>query len=116
MNDLSGDEASLSVTPEFYSGHNNGNVLLTTSASFRKGRSATRRRAPMRLSSLDADGFFILIHDLNPVKIELNRLENEVRVLNCSKRHYLNSHVTVRVAFSMFSSTNATEPDIHASH
>ncbi|KAL8148369.1 hypothetical protein AgCh_005660 [Apium graveolens] len=116
MIDLSEDEASLSITPEFYFGHNNGNVLLTASASFREGRSATRRRVPMRPPSLDAGEFFNLMHCPNLVKIELNRLENAIRVLNCSKRHYLNSHVTVRVAFSMFSSTNATKPDILASH
>lgn len=83
MADLSGDEASLSVPPEFYSGHNNGNVRnsppLTASASFREGRSITRRRAPMRPPSLDADEFFNLMHGSDPVKIELNRLENEVR-------------------------------------
>ncbi|KAL8112306.1 hypothetical protein AgCh_019854 [Apium graveolens] len=79
MTDLSGDEASLSVTPEFYSGHINENVPLTASASFREGRSATRRRAPMRPPSLDADEFFNLMHGSDPVKIELNRLENEVR-------------------------------------
>lgn len=62
MTDLSGDEASLSVPPEF-----------------REGRSATRRRAPMRPPSLDADEFFNLMHGSDPVKIELNRLENEVR-------------------------------------
>ncbi|XP_074328514.1 microtubule-associated protein 70-2-like [Apium graveolens] len=79
MTDLSGDEASLSVTPEFYSGHINENVPLTASTSFREGRSATRRRAPMRPPSLDADEFFNLMHGSDPVKIELNRLENEVR-------------------------------------
>ncbi|KAL1828992.1 hypothetical protein ACET3Z_007404 [Daucus carota] len=83
MTDLSGDEASQSVPPEFYSGHNNGNVRnsppLTASASFREGRSTTRRRAPMRPPSLDADEFFNLMHGSDPVKIELNRLENEVR-------------------------------------
>lgn len=80
MTDLSGDEASLSVPPEFYSGHHNGNVRNSPpSASYREGRSATRRRAPMRPPSLDADEFFNLMHGSDPIKIELNRLENEVR-------------------------------------
>lgn len=33
----------------------------------------------MRPPSLDADEFFNLMHGSDPVKIELNRLENEVR-------------------------------------
>ncbi|KAK1374692.1 Myosin heavy chain [Heracleum sosnowskyi] len=74
MTDLSADEA------EFYSGHNDGNVRNSpASESFREGRSATRRRAPMRPPSLDADELFNLMHGSDPIKIELNRLENEVR-------------------------------------
>ena len=62
-----------------------GNVLPVTSeaiavtvlGSFREGRSS-RRRAPLR-PSLDADEFMNLLHGSDPVKVELNRLENEVR-------------------------------------
>ncbi|CAM8945542.1 unnamed protein product [Rhodiola kirilowii] len=38
----------------------------------------SRRRAAMR-PSLDADEFMTLLHGSDPVKVELNRLENEVR-------------------------------------
>ncbi|KAH7656035.1 Microtubule-associated protein 70 [Dioscorea alata] len=41
-------------------------------------RSASRRRTSVR-SSLDADDFINLLHGSDPVKVELNRLENEVR-------------------------------------
>lgn len=51
---------------------------LAASASFREGGKGSRRRAPMR-PSLDADEFINLLHGSDPVKVELNRLENEVR-------------------------------------
>ncbi|XP_031385964.1 microtubule-associated protein 70-2 [Punica granatum] len=52
---------------------------LTVSASFKEGRSSSRRRASVR-PSFDADNEFItLLHGSDPVKVELNRLENEVR-------------------------------------
>lgn len=44
-------------------------------------RSASRRRTSVR-SSLDADDFINLLHGSDPVKVELNRLENEVRGSN----------------------------------
>uniref|UniRef100_A0A7N0TCY7 Uncharacterized protein n=1 Tax=Kalanchoe fedtschenkoi TaxID=63787 RepID=A0A7N0TCY7_KALFE len=47
------------------------------SGSFKDGKS-TRRRATMR-PSMDADEFMTLLHGSDPVKVELNRLENEVR-------------------------------------
>ncbi|CAL0313813.1 unnamed protein product [Lupinus luteus] len=50
---------------------------FTVSGSFKEGRSSSRRRA-MR-PSLDADEFMNLFHGSDPVKVELNRLENEVR-------------------------------------
>ncbi|XAR63681.1 hypothetical protein NMG60_11023707 [Bertholletia excelsa] len=50
---------------------------LTVSGSFKEGKSS-RRRAPLR-PSLDADEFINLLHGSDPVKMELNRLENEVR-------------------------------------
>lgn len=54
---------------------------LTLSASFKEGgggKSSSRRR-PVR-PSFDADNeFMTLLHGSDPVKVELNRLENEVR-------------------------------------
>ena len=55
---------------------------LTVSGSFREGKSSSRRRTSMR-PSLDADEFFNLLHGSDPVKVELNRLENEVRGSKC---------------------------------
>ncbi|XP_021909709.1 microtubule-associated protein 70-2-like isoform X2 [Carica papaya] len=56
--------------------------LLTVSASFKEGggsKGSSRRRAAVR-PSFDADNEFItLLHGSDPVKVELNRLENEVR-------------------------------------
>ncbi|KAI8538722.1 hypothetical protein RHMOL_Rhmol09G0126300 [Rhododendron molle] len=49
---------------------------LAATALFRG--SSSRRRAPVR-PSLDADEFMNLLHGSDPVKVELNRLENEVR-------------------------------------
>ncbi|GER37191.1 microtubule-associated protein 70-2 [Striga asiatica] len=53
---------------------------LTVSASFKEGGrgSSSRRRASVR-PSLDADEFINLLHGSDPVKLELNRLENEVK-------------------------------------
>ncbi|CAN0877164.1 Microtubule-associated protein 70-2 [Linum grandiflorum] len=54
---------------------------LSVSGSFKEGpRSSSRRRtAPVR-KSFDADNeFMTLLHGSDPVKVELNRLENEVR-------------------------------------
>ncbi|KAK1287573.1 Microtubule-associated protein 70-2 [Acorus calamus] len=56
---------------------------LMMSGSFKgEGRSAagssSRRRGSVR-PSLDADEFINLLHGSDPVKVELNRLENEVR-------------------------------------
>ncbi|KAI8013616.1 Early nodulin-like protein 2 [Camellia lanceoleosa] len=48
---------------------------LTVSGLFK----SSRRRAPQRPSSLDTDEFLNLLHGSDPVKVELNRLENEVR-------------------------------------
>ncbi|XP_002525998.3 microtubule-associated protein 70-2 [Ricinus communis] len=53
---------------------------LTVSGSFKEGpKSSSRRRTSVR-PSFDADNEFItLLHGSDPVKVELNRLENEVR-------------------------------------
>ncbi|OAY29304.1 microtubule-associated protein 70-2 [Manihot esculenta] len=53
---------------------------LTISGSFKEGaKSSSRRRTSVR-RSFDADNEFItLLHGSDPVKVELNRLENEVR-------------------------------------
>ncbi|KAI8000439.1 Microtubule-associated protein 70-1 [Camellia lanceoleosa] len=48
---------------------------LTVSGSFK----SSMRRAPQRPPSLDADEFLNLLHGSDPVKVELNRLENKVR-------------------------------------
>lgn len=49
------------------------------SGSFREGRTSSRRRGSARQQSMDADEFMNLLHGSDPVKVELNRLENEVR-------------------------------------
>lgn len=51
---------------------------LMVSGSFKEGKSSSRRRASVR-PSLDADEFINLLHGSDPVKVELNRLENDVR-------------------------------------
>ncbi|KAH0990909.1 hypothetical protein GBA52_002392 [Prunus armeniaca] len=51
---------------------------LTVSGSFKEGKSSSRRRGFMR-PSMDGDEFINLLHGSDPVKVELNRLENEVR-------------------------------------
>ncbi|KAG6480064.1 microtubule-associated protein 70-1-like [Zingiber officinale] len=56
-------------------------AVLTASASFKgEGRaaSALRRRASMK-PNLDVEEFINLLHGSDPVKVELNRLENELR-------------------------------------
>ncbi|XP_070044590.1 microtubule-associated protein 70-3-like [Nicotiana tomentosiformis] len=82
LTEVSGEERS----PEVCSGNNSGNVRpttsetvspLTVSASFKEGKTY-RRRTSMR-PSLDADEFLNLLHGSDPLKLELNRLENEVR-------------------------------------
>uniref|UniRef100_A0A1D1Z3Q3 Microtubule-associated protein 70-2 n=1 Tax=Anthurium amnicola TaxID=1678845 RepID=A0A1D1Z3Q3_9ARAE len=53
---------------------------LTASASFKGGGGrvgASRRRASVRL--VEADDFINLLHGSDPVRVELSRLENEVR-------------------------------------
>ncbi|KAL6566320.1 hypothetical protein OROGR_001935 [Orobanche gracilis] len=83
MAEVSGD-GSLGVTPELVPGEGRGNAQaltpLTVSASFKEGGkgSSSRRRASVR-PSLDADEFLNLLHGSDPVKLELSRLENEVR-------------------------------------
>nr|GMD16036.1 microtubule-associated protein 70-2-like [Ipomoea batatas] len=54
-----------------------GSRSLTVSASFKEGKVA-RRGASVR-PSLDADEFINLLHGSNSMKMDLNRLENEVR-------------------------------------
>lgn len=56
-------------------------TVLTASASFKgegKAASAQRRRASTK-PNLEAEEFINLLHGSDPVKVELNRLENEVR-------------------------------------
>lgn len=98
MAEIAGDGEGISpasVTPELSCSDNNGNgrslaneavvtsvspmpmAPLTVSGSFKEGKSS-RRRASVR-PSMDADEFINLLHGSDPVKVELNRLENEVR-------------------------------------
>ncbi|CAO2828524.1 unnamed protein product [Amaranthus hypochondriacus] len=51
---------------------------LVVSGSFKEGKTSSRRRSSRR-PSLDADDFLNLLHGSDPVKLELNRLENDVR-------------------------------------
>ncbi|KAK7274141.1 hypothetical protein RIF29_15218 [Crotalaria pallida] len=78
MSDFTGGDgggmgtAEVAVTP----------ATLTVSGSLKEGRgssSLSRRRGSMRPPSMDADEFMNLLHGSDPVKVELNRLENEVR-------------------------------------
>lgn len=51
-------------------------------ASFKDGRSARRARGgAARRPSMEADEFMNLLHGSDPVRVELTRLENEVRGL-----------------------------------
>lgn len=82
MAEVSGD-GSAGVAVERNTGETSGNAQastpLTVSASFKEGgKGSSRRRASVR-PSLDADEFLNLLHGSDPVKLELNRLENEVR-------------------------------------
>nr|KYP61519.1 hypothetical protein KK1_016013 [Cajanus cajan] len=52
---------------------------LAVSGSFKEGKTSSRRRGHSMRPSLDADEFMNLLHGSDPVKVELNRLENEVR-------------------------------------
>ncbi|CAI9755230.1 unnamed protein product [Fraxinus pennsylvanica] len=88
MADVSSD-GSVRATPEMSSDETSSNARpsmapmvtpLAASASFKevsKG-SSSRRRASLR-PSMDSDDFINLLHGSDPVKLELNRLENEVR-------------------------------------
>ncbi|XP_039144985.1 microtubule-associated protein 70-2-like [Dioscorea cayenensis subsp. rotundata] len=52
-------------------------AALTASGSFKDGKAL--RRKPSMKPSLETDEFINLLHGSDPVKVELNRLENEVR-------------------------------------
>ncbi|CAI9277307.1 unnamed protein product [Lactuca saligna] len=95
MEDVSGGGGVGGMTdmPEMLQGgeYSGGNVRppmaettpLTVSGSFRegggRGSGMTSRRRSSRRPSLDTDDFINLLHGSDPVKLELNRLENEVR-------------------------------------
>lgn len=55
-------------------------AALTASGSFKDGKAL--RRKPSMKPSLETDEFINLLHGSDPVKVELNRLENEVRGRN----------------------------------
>lgn len=90
MADLPGDNdgfSSITMMSDFnYSGGGGGGRMGNEvgappsigSASFKEGGRSLRRRPSVR-PSLDADEFINLLHGSDPVKVELNRLENEVR-------------------------------------
>ncbi|GLT48007.1 hypothetical protein SLA2020_216520 [Shorea laevis] len=77
MADVSGDAADGGCSPAVTALQ----PALTVSASFKEsggGKGSSRRRSVR--PSFDADNEFItLLHGSDPVKVELNRLENEVR-------------------------------------
>ncbi|KAH7656638.1 Microtubule-associated protein 70 [Dioscorea alata] len=52
-------------------------AALTASGSFKDGKAL--RRKPSMKPSLETDELICLLHGSDPVKVELNRLENEVR-------------------------------------
>ena len=89
MEELSGDVGAASPLMEFSGnglppGYNPTPPPLTVSGSFKEGKSSSRRRA-IRRPSMDGDEFINLLHGSDPVKVELNRLENEVRGANAAR-------------------------------
>lgn len=84
MADLYGDrEASATGAELSCSGNGRTETVatphpLTVSGSFKGDGKGSRRRPSIR-PSLDSDEFINLLHGSDPVKVELNRLENEVR-------------------------------------
>ncbi|KAI0494906.1 hypothetical protein KFK09_025052 [Dendrobium nobile] len=93
MADLCGGEGGEGFRPEASIGGNAASPALTpappfafpgmlaASASFKgDGKSSGKeRRKPAIRPSLDAEEFINLLHGSDPIKVELNRLENEVR-------------------------------------
>lgn len=81
MADLSGDGEGYATAAELCCGGRSEMATphpLTVSGSFKGDGKVLRRRASIR-PSLEADEFINLLHGSDPVKVELNRLENEVR-------------------------------------
>lgn len=93
MAEVTGDGGMAAAAVELSSGENSyGNARITSeanvtplsvSASFKEGKGSTSRRRASVRPSLDADDFINLLHGSDPVKVELNRLENEVRGVQC---------------------------------
>ncbi|XP_020582859.1 microtubule-associated protein 70-2-like [Phalaenopsis equestris] len=93
MADLCGGDGGEGFRPESSIGGNAGSpaltqgpplvfpAVLTASASYKwDGKSSGKeRRRPAIRPSLDAEEFINLLHGSDPIKVELNRLENEVR-------------------------------------
>ncbi|RAL48080.1 unnamed protein product [Cuscuta campestris] len=73
----SGDGGGNARPPQADSGASVAPNPLTASASFKEGKASRRRTSARR--SLDADDFINMLHGSDPVKVELNRLENELR-------------------------------------
>ncbi|KAK4763135.1 hypothetical protein SAY87_012867 [Trapa incisa] len=80
MAEVPGDDGAFSpAVPDVVGFRPEPTPPLSVSAFFKEGRSSFRRRASMK-PSFDADNDFItMLHGSDPVKVELNRLENEVR-------------------------------------
>lgn len=68
-----------------------GNVAAGPPPSASGKSSGPRRKVAIR-KSLDADDFINLLHGSDPVKVELNRLENEVRGRNVARSEFISSH------------------------
>eukprot|EP01018_Ginkgo_biloba_P028942 Gb_15997 [translate_table: standard] len=64
-----------------------GGATLTGSASFKSDGKLKKKN--VKRPSLEGDDFLNLLHGSDPVKVELNRLENEVRGNACSVRNYV---------------------------
>ncbi|KAK9064666.1 hypothetical protein SSX86_016048 [Deinandra increscens subsp. villosa] len=91
MEYASGDGGAAGMTDVLHGGdYSGGNARrpvaettpLTVSGSFKeggRGSGVPARRRSSRRPSLDTDEFMNLLHGSDPVKLELNRLENEVR-------------------------------------
>lgn len=86
MSDVSGDGDVSATVTEQGGQPASSYPSLTVSASYKEsggGKSSSSKRRPIR-PSFDAaadNEFMTLLHGSDPVKVELNRLENEVRGL-----------------------------------
>ncbi|KAM1068442.1 hypothetical protein ACFX2A_000413 [Malus domestica] len=84
MEEFSGD-GGLTPMTDYSNGPVHGatstSLPLTVSGSFKEGKSSSRRRG-FRKTSMDGDELINLLHGSDLIKVELNRLKNEVRDKN----------------------------------